>query len=97
METPILKTKIYPIELNVVQFDQLKKSLAEIIDQSSRFGIFENSLVSDMAFSHIDIEEPEMIEPIMNTVSVISGTYLALSNADSILRNITKQLWIIEG
>lgn len=87
-----MEKNTYSIKLSVSEFEKLEQALGHILDQSDKYGVFENNLLSDMAFGHIDPEEPEMIEPILETVSTISSTFLAIANDKILLRNVMIQL-----
>jgi hypothetical protein len=92
METTISKTKTYSLELTESQMKRLESALFEITDQSRNYGVFENNLISDMAFSYIDLDEAELIEPIMDTVKHVSSTFLAIEKNSSLFKELVFRL-----
>jgi hypothetical protein len=86
-----MEKKTYSLELTSSQLKALEEVLGNIIDQSDRFGVFENNLLSDMAISHIEIDEPELMGPIVETVAVVSSLFLAIEKNRSILRDTMMQ------
>ena len=90
METPVLKTKTFSFELTDEQLKELDNSLDNILEMSSRFGIFENNLVSEMAMGHA-VDNPDLTESVIETLGIVTSTFLALAKNSSVLHNIMLQ------
>ena len=82
--------KTFSFELTDWELKDLDSALDNILDQSSQFGVFENNLVSDMAKGYAG-EEPELTKSIIETLAIITSSFLAIEKYRPILHNIMLQ------